>query len=209
MFRVLKNPRYYFSHKKNHRPKGWWWWFCRGVRLSPLEKEEIKRRTRRRRARAFFGRVQKRKYSTSTAKNRRSGKVRRARNTIISNIWKFVQKATSLFFCKKRCLYIGVRIRTKSLGFKWLSFTQIELYKCFVLTRECFVLTLKFQCKSISQKKGKGWLSFSAFSTLSSVRASLQSYEEEEEEKHTATPFKRRFSLLLFCFWWSFVGKYL
>jgi hypothetical protein len=70
-------------------------------------------------------------------------------------------------------------------------------------------LLSNFSANPSHKKKGKGWLSFSAFSTLSSVRASLQSYEEEEEEKHTATPFKRRFSLLLFCFWWSFVGKYL
>ena len=156
MFRVLKirdifAPPNYFSLTKIIVPKGGGGFVV--VSVSLLEKEEIKRRTRRRRALRALGECRRSESIRRRLQKTRSGKVRRARNTI-SNIWKFVQKATSLFFCK-RCLYIGVRIRTKSLGFKWVSCTQIELYKCFVRTRECFVRTLKFQCKSIAQKKRK------------------------------------------------------
>tara|TARA_B100000475_G_scaffold19666_1_gene13824 strand:- start:732 stop:1397 length:666 start_codon:yes stop_codon:yes gene_type:complete len=72
VFRVLKirdifAPPNYFSHK-NHRPKGWWW-FCRGVRLSPRERRDKEKNTKKKSFKGF-GRVQKkRKYSTTTAKN--------------------------------------------------------------------------------------------------------------------------------------------
>jgi hypothetical protein len=62
---LLVPPTYEFSHK-NHRPKGWWWWCC-GVRLSPLERRDKEKNAKKKSE--GFGRVQKRKYSTTAKKH--------------------------------------------------------------------------------------------------------------------------------------------
>ena len=91
-------PFYYFSHK-NHRPKGWWW-FCCGVRLSPLERRDKEKNTKKKNE--GFGRVQKRKYSTTAKNTIRKSEKRAQQHQQSENSF----KKPSLFFCKS-CFYIS------------------------------------------------------------------------------------------------------
>tara|TARA_Y100000739_G_scaffold63985_1_gene53017 strand:- start:810 stop:1076 length:267 start_codon:yes stop_codon:yes gene_type:complete len=88
VFRVLKirdifAPPNYFSLTKIIVPKGGGGFVV--VSVSLLEKEEIKRRTRRRRALRALGECRRSESIRRRLQKTRSGKVRRARNTI-SNI---------------------------------------------------------------------------------------------------------------------------
>ena len=78
---------------------------------------------------------------------------------VMMTLTRIMRKTTALFaFVLLSFFFRRVyELRTKSLGCRSVFLTQIELDKCFFLTRKCFVLTLekKKQTKTERQKEAQ------------------------------------------------------